>query len=203
MDIFEVGLRHPLRSAVEDHIRDIYARSYDARIHLFAPRLFAAVDGSGRIRCAAGIRMSPEPFHCACYLDRPAEQVVAAALARPVHGSELMEFTTLACCRPGEALGFVSRLVQQGREQGCHIALFTGTAPLRHLLSRAGLAVIPIAVADRQRVANPLDWGRYFDTDPLVCVAPDSATVPVLLRGPCFASARRSGMAMLPAPQHA
>lgn len=203
MDIIEVCPRHGLRPAVERHIRDIYHRRFEARVTLFAPRLFATLETSGAVRCAAGVRTAPERFHSECYLERPAEQMVSAALRRPVERSELLEFTTLACIRPGDAFGFVSRLVQHGRDTGCRIALFTGTAPLRALLTRAGIAIVPVAAADGDRVADPAAWGRYYESDPLVCVAPDSPSVPPLLHAACFASARIVAPFSATAPAHA
>jgi hypothetical protein len=190
MSIVEVGLHHRLRPTVETHVTDVYRRAFAAEISQYAPRLFAALDSQQSVRCAAGVRFGGERFHSECYLDRPAEQVVSAALSRPVDRLELLEFTTLACARPGDALGFVSAVVQMGREMGCHVALFTATAPLRKLLRRAGLMVMPIAWADRARVGDAQNWGNYYSTDPVVCVAPDSLRVPKALQAPCFNSVR-------------
>lgn len=193
MSIVEVDCCHPLRPTVEQHIVSVYRRAFDAEVSLFAPRLFAAIDGSNRVRCAAGIRTAEERFHSECYLDRPAERVAASALSRPVGRRELIEFTTLACAEPGNALNFVSNIVRLGREMGCGIALFTGTAPLRKLLLRAGLTVIPVTGADQNRVADPEAWGRYYDEDPRVCIALDPPMVPVCLKAPCFRSLRVDG----------
>ncbi len=182
----EVDFRHPLRPAVERHIVSVYRRAFGAEVTLFAPRLIAEFDSAGRVRCATGIRTAGERFHSECYLDRPAEEAATSALGRRVARGELLEFTTLACTRTGEALEFVSDVVRQGREKGCRIALFTGTAPLRNMLTRTGIVIIPIAAADRGRVNDPDSWGRYYDTDPRVCIAPDSHSVPRVLRTPYF-----------------
>lgn len=190
MNILEVDSRHPLRPTVERHIVSVYRRGFGAEVSLFAPRLFAAVDAAGQVHSAAGIRSAEERFHCECYLGQPAEHAAASVLARPVDRRELLEFTTLACGHPGGALEFVSHIVRFGRGQGCRIALFTGTAPLRMLLLRAGLEIITIATAERARVSDPNSWGRYYSFDPRVCIAPDSLLVPRRLRAPCFRSAR-------------
>lgn len=186
MNVLEVRLAHPLRPVVEEHITGIYRRAFGAEVTQFAPRIVAGLDAAAAVRCAAGIRSGAEAFHSECYLERPAEQAASAALSRPVHRSELLEFTSLACARPGDALNFISAVVDMGRGSGCRIALFTATAPLRKLLRRAGLTVIPIAPAEVHRVADPDVWGRYYDADPFVCVAPDSPSVPKALRAPCF-----------------
>lgn len=190
MNILEVRLDHPLRPVVEDHITGIYRRAFGAEVSRFAPRIVAGIDTAAAVRCAAGIRSSAEAFHSECYIDRPAEQAASAALSRPVHRSELLELTSLACARPGDALEFISAVVDMGRGSGCRIALFTATAPLRKLLRRAGLTVIPIARAEPHRVSDPDIWGRYYEAEPFVCVAPDSPAVPKALRAPCFQSSQ-------------
>jgi len=199
MKIFEVRSRHPLRHAVERHISDVYQQAFCAQVTHFAPRLFAMVDATGRVTGAAGVRSADEAFHAECYLDHPAEEVAATVLQRPIRRSDILEFTTLACARSADALSFVSQIVQLGRDAGCSLALFTGTAPLRSLLVRAGLTIVPIAAASRDRVTNPHEWGRYYDTGPIVCVAPDSPGVPTVLRGPRFSSLQVPAMKPVPA----
>lgn len=199
MDIFEVGLRHPLRQAVERHIISVYRRVYDARVTLFAPRLYAAFE-NGTVSCAAGVRTANERFHTECYLDLPAELAASVALGRLVWRSELLEITTLACAQPGDALKFIAGIGQRGRAWGCGFALFTGTASLRKLLTRAGLAIVPIAPADRARVSDRQSWGRYYETDPQVCLTPDSPRLTPALRTPCFSLFRAEPAGRFPAP---
>jgi len=191
MHIVEADARHPLRNAIERHIGAAYRHAFDARVTTFARSLFVAIDRDGEIRCAAGVRRGSEAFHCEHYLDVPAEQAIALGLRRPVCRDEILEFSTLACHRPGDALGFISQIVQQGRVDGCELALFTGTAPLRRLLARAGLDIVPLTRANRLRVPDPEAWGQYYAHDPKVCVAPDSPLVAPQLRAPCFTSSRR------------
>jgi len=70
------------RGAVEDYIRGVYARRFGARLDRFPPQLVSLNAPEG-IVAAAGYRSALEqPLFLERYLDRPVEQMLAAARRR-------------------------------------------------------------------------------------------------------------------------
>jgi len=60
------------------------------------------------------------------------------------------------------------KIIACGEAAGFEWAFFTATAPLKALLERLGLPLMPLATADRARVANPESWGTYYELSPSV-----------------------------------
>ncbi|MHA1565777.1 MAG: thermostable hemolysin [Alphaproteobacteria bacterium] len=191
MRVRQVDRHHPKRRLVERHIQAVYRHAYGADVTEFSPLLFAGYHPDGSIACAAGMRTGATSFHSEAYFDLPAEQMIGQALGRPVDRDEILEITTLACAQPGAALGLVSPIIEFGRGDGRKIALFTGTAALRRFLCRARVPITTLMKAERSRIANPEAWGRYYEADPVVCAAADTAWVPTRLVAPRFAGRRK------------
>lgn len=166
----------PGRGAVERHIREVYARSYGARIDSFAPLLAAATTNSGRILCAAGIRTAPDGFFADRYVDQglPAELMKTGGLR--IEAAQIMEVSSLASVSPFPVLPMLDRMIHWGRDRGLLCGVFTATLPLRKLLTRTGLGYIPLCPASPDRVDQPEMWGSYYDTDPWVCAFVESET---------------------------
>lgn len=159
----------PRRSAAEAHIRDVYARCYNARVENFAPLLAAAFNSRGDILCAAGLRTSESGFFSDCYLDRGFSETLLARMGLAIDDSRIMEVTSLASTSPFPVLRLLDRMIGWGRDRGIVCGVFTATAPLRRLLGRTGLDYTVLNTAESARVANPEAWGSYYDADPQVC----------------------------------
>ena len=56
--------------------------------------------------------------------------------------------------------------------------LFTATGALRRLLRHTGLPYSSLGKASAARVANPEDWGTYYETDPEVCFFSEVVSLP-------------------------
>jgi len=95
-----VQLEGPLaaeRAGAEVFVREAFLAAYDARIEHFLPNLMVLRNDRGRLLAVLGMRESgPEPLFLEQYLDRPAEQALSAAAARPVDRDSLVEVGNFA-----------------------------------------------------------------------------------------------------------
>jgi hypothetical protein len=157
-----------LRVRAEQFIRTTYFDSYGARIARLPKRLFALVEGPGRILCAAGLRDGTEGFYSEHYLDAPIEQLVGAHVGHPVARCEIVEVTGLASRSPALSTQFMRDLIQYGDTLGFNWAFFTATSRLEKLLKRIHLPLIELGAASPVRVPSPELWGSYYDTAPRV-----------------------------------
>ena len=157
-----------LRSVVEDAIRTLYWKRYEAFLSSFAQTIVAELSQSGSVECAAGIRFGNEAFFSECYLDLPMERLLQDHLGRKVHRDKIVEVSHLAAPSSGRSLPFVKNLIELLRMRDAEWAIFTATRPLRGLLRRNRLGMTELGRADRSRVPNPECWGHYFKHDPRI-----------------------------------
>jgi hypothetical protein len=156
---------HDLRPAAEQLIAEIYALHYAARITTFPATLVAMITDRDLL-CAAGLRFAADGFFSECYLDAPVDVVLTGLRPSPVRRELVFEVTSLASRAPNLVGSFMRKIVACGEAGGFEWAFFTATAPLKVLLERIGLPLIPLAAADRARVANPESWGTYYQLAP-------------------------------------
>src|ERR1700688_3721075 len=157
-----------LRSIVEDAIRTLYWKRYEAFLSSFAQTIVAELSQSGSVECAAGIRFGNEAFFSECYLDLPMERLLQDHLGRTGHRDKIVGVSHLAAPSSGRSLPFVKNLIELLRMRDAEWAIFTATRPLRSLLRRNRLAMIELGCADRNRVPSPESWGQYFKHDPRI-----------------------------------
>lgn len=157
-----------LRSVVEDEIRKLYWKRYNAVLQTFAQTIVADLSQTGMIRCAAGLRFGHETFLSQYYIDPPLEQLLGDRVASAVSRDQLVEVCHLASPGPGRSLPFVQSLIEVLRAMDAEWAIFTATRPLRNLLQRGGLSMVELGRADSCRVPDPHSWGSYFEHDPRV-----------------------------------
>jgi len=157
-----------LRSAVEDAIRKLYWKRYNAVLHSFARTIVADLRQTGSVACAAGLRFGHEKFLSECYIELPIEQVLEDHVASAVRRERIVEVCHLAGPDPGRSLTFVQKLIDLLRAMDTEWAIFTATKPLRCLLQRSGLPMVELGCADRSSVPNPDSWGNYFEHDPRI-----------------------------------
>ena len=158
---------HELRRAVEVFIDATYARSYGARVQKFPRTLLAQISDDKSVLSAAGWRLADE-FFSECYLDAPVETLLGALTHRPVSREKVFEVTSLASRVPHSVGSFLRKIVACGEAAGFEWAFFTATEPLRSLLQRLDMALVPLGKAERSRVAHPEDWGTYYEFAPNV-----------------------------------
>jgi hypothetical protein len=167
MRIVAIPSLHPDRHVVEARIADVYLHSYGAQIRTFAPLLVASFDNVGLV-AAAGLRFGRAPYFSEAYLDQPIESALSTKVGAHLLRERIVEISSLAAVRAGTALPFLHDVIDLCRAARFEWAFFTATAPLRRLLTRAGISVIDLAPARRERIPDPTAWGTYYDHDPRV-----------------------------------
>lgn len=166
MPFLTLDATHPQRPRIEAMIAAVYAREYGAIVNEFPAHLAALIEKDGSVSCAAGLRFGT--FFSEAYLDAPIENILARAVGRPVARSRIVEVTSLAGFRAGNALALVGHIVPHCRNLGHEWAFFTITDRLRALLRRSGLKCLDLAPARRERVSYPERWGSYYECAPRV-----------------------------------
>jgi hypothetical protein len=161
---------HPERRAFEQFIAERFSRAYGARLTHFLPHLLGVMDGLARWQAAAGYAAAgAQALFLEQYLDRPIEQALGAAVGRPIARGSIVEVGNLAAISAGMARALIPQLARHLHRMGYRWVAFTATRALRNSFHRLGLKPLPIAVADRARLADRgLSWGSYYDQDPVV-----------------------------------
>jgi len=161
---------HPQRRAFEQFIAERFSRAYGARLTHFLPHLLGVMDGLARWQAAAGYAAAgAQALFLEQYLDRPIEQALGAAVGRPIARGSIVEVGNLAAISAGMARALIPQLARHLHRMGYRWVAFTATRALRNSFHRLGLKPLPIAVADRARLADRgLSWGSYYDQDPVV-----------------------------------
>ena len=159
---------HDLRPAAEQLIAEVYALHYSARVMAFPATLVAMTSYHGTLLCAAGLRFAADGFFSECYLEAPVDTVLTGLWQSPVRRELVFEVTSLASRAPHAVGSFLRKIIACGEAAGFEWAFFTATAPLKAFLERLGLPLMPLATADRARVANPESWGTYYELSPSV-----------------------------------
>ena len=139
---------HDLRSAAEQLIAEVYALHYSARITAFPATLIAMIGDGGAPLCAAGLRFAADGFFSECYLDAPVDAVLSALRRYPVAREKVFEVTSLASRAPHTIGPFLRKIIACGEAAGFEWAFFTATAPLKLILERLSLSLLPLAAAE-------------------------------------------------------
>lgn len=158
-----------LRPAVEAMVRTVFHSEYGARIGAFPERMIVVLDAAGEPRCAAGLRDAETGFFSEQYLDVPLEVAIAASAGRPVARDAVLELGSVAASRPGALLMLLRGFARVGLGSGYRWGVFTATGRLRRLAQRFAIDVADLGPASVARIANPQDWGSYYENDPRVC----------------------------------
>ena len=179
---------HLQRSEAEACARTVFLQAYGAKLREFPHLLAAWQTTSGRITAVTGLRTSASGFFSECYLSAPVESVLGRLATAPVERGRILEFSMLASTDPNAAIALIAALRINALHWGFSWAFFTATSQLRTLLRRQGIVLTELAVADRRFAPNPVDWGEYYQTDPIVCAVPRARTTSRRLAG------RQSGL---------
>ena len=165
---------HPLRASAEAVIRQTYRRRYGADLGHLPPTLAASFSPDGLPASACSIRFTEHGFFSAIYLDDALPKVLAHRTGRVVGTDDIMEVGTLAATKAGEAFTLLDFAVRFARLQGKSVGVFTATSALRRCLTAAGMQLIDLGPADPDRLGrDAARWGRYYETQPRVCVLVD------------------------------
>jgi len=157
-----------LRDAAEAFIRTVYADEYGADLRDFPSRIFAILNDSDEIACAAGVRLQGDGFFSERYLDLPVEQALGAASTRKISRDEIFEVTTFASRAPRATVGFIESIGNFGEANGFVWSFFTLTRRLHRLVQRLGHPLTHLANADYRRIPDHARWGTYYASEPKV-----------------------------------
>ncbi len=168
LQVCDVG--DPRRAQVEDFIRAVFVRTYGARVHRMMPRLLAFRDRGGELLGALGVRSAAaRPLFLEAYLDSPVEACIAARVPGAVTRAGVVEIGNLALAEPGHARTVIKAVTAFLRNADLDWVVFTAVSTLRNAFYRLGLDPVPLAPADPARLgAAAADWGRYYETRPVV-----------------------------------
>ncbi len=157
------------RDEVEDFIRQVFVRQYNARIPSFAPNLMM-VEHAGRVRAAAGWRgAAAGGLYLERYLDEPVEHVLAGATGQAIGRERIVEVGNLASDRPGASMDVIRTLARHLDQLGYEWVVFTATNELIGIFRRLGLPLLALTLADPARLGEEASaWGSYYDTAPIV-----------------------------------
>lgn len=157
-----------LRDVAETFIRNVYAAEYGAELQTFPSRIFALLNDSDEIACAAGMRVQDDGFFSERYLDLPIEQALGAASSRTISRGEIFEVTTFASRAPRATIGFIEAIGSFGEKNGFVWSFFTLTRRLHRLVERLGQPLTHLADADYRRIPDHEQWGTYYASEPKV-----------------------------------
>ena len=114
------------------------------------------------------------------YLDRPIERLLAERLGRRVSRTRIVELGDHASQRAGATVTLWREAAAALAGQA-DVAVAVLTRPLRSMFARLGLDLIELAPARIEALGEAGSaWGRYYQTDPVVC-AGDIAACRVML----------------------
>jgi hypothetical protein len=161
---------HPARAAFESFISARFSRAYGAHVTHFLPHLLGVRDGLARWQATAGYAAAAvQTLFLEQYLDQPIECTLAAALARPIARTGIVEVGNLAAISAGMARVIIPQLARHLHRLGYIWVVFTATRALRNSFYRLGLRPLPLTRADPARLPDGgASWGTYYDQDPVV-----------------------------------
>ena len=174
------------RDELEAFIARVFLERYGARTTHFADRLLGLRGGDGQWCAALGYtRGSSGPLFVEHYLDRPVEQVVAAALAEPVARDSFAEVGNLAASADGLGRLLIALSTVHLFEQGVQHVVFTATRALSNAFTRLGVPLADVGAADPGCVpGGEAQWGDYYRHDPRILAGRVASGMPVAGRLP-------------------
>lgn len=159
------------RQHVENFIRQVFVRAYDADLSHYLPRLMALHDKEHKTVAALGMReASSGGLFLECYLDAPVEEVISQHLSINVARHQIVEVGNLASIHRGGLRQLIIALTSYLSGAGTEWVVFTAVPAVSKAFAAMGLNLHSLAVADKSRLneAEQASWGRYYESDPIV-----------------------------------
>ncbi len=157
------------RGEAERFIQSVFADRYGARVAAFTPDVML-LEQDGQPHAAAGWRGAASgPLFLESYLDQPAEALITGLAGHAVAREKVVEVGHLAARQAGGGVRMILTLAAHLDRLGYEWVMFTATRELIGIFTRMGLPPLALAAADPARLgAAARDWGRYYDTRPIV-----------------------------------
>jgi len=170
-----IPLDSPRRDEAETFIRSVFLRRYAARVASFAPELLLLEQAgrsakAGRIAAAAGWRNAASGrLFLETYLDEPVQACIGRLTGHPVAREHIAEVGNLASVTPGGGTRMILALAEHLDSLGFEWVVFTATQELIGVFAKLGLPPLALGIADPSRLGTAAgDWGRYYDSRPVV-----------------------------------
>ncbi|WP_404710140.1 thermostable hemolysin [Sphingomonas sp. MMS24-J13] len=156
-------------AAIRSLIQDRYATAHDASPAGAYPS-YLTIGSPEKPQAVLGFRSAgAEPLFLERYLDQPIEEVLTARLARPVPRGRIVELGDHASHRPGATIALWREAAVTLASQA-DIAVAVLTRPMRTMFQRLDLELVELAPARIEAMGDAArHWGRYYETDPLLC----------------------------------
>lgn len=157
------------QTAVHALIRDRYRTAHGAEPAADYPA-YVSIGSPDAPLAVLGYRLAgPQPLFLEAYLSAPIEQLLTARLGRPVPRARVVELGDHASARPAATVA-LWREAAAALDGQADVAVAVLTAPLRAMFARLGMPLIMLAPARAEALgAAGAEWGRYYQSDPMVC----------------------------------
>jgi hypothetical protein len=171
-------------TAIRSLIRSRYAAAHDALPAADYPA-YLSIGAPDAPHAVLGFRTAgDEALFLERYLDRPVEVLLGERMGRPVPRTRVVEIGDHASQRSTATIALwreaAAALVGQA-----DVAVAVLTAPLRAMFARLALPLIVLAPAPIEAVGDAARaWGRYYDSDPMVCAGEIAACRRALVTSP-------------------
>lgn len=154
----------PERKRVENFIKRIYKKFYNADISVDYPVLMSVRDANGKIMAALGIRYAcSENLFLEQYTQAPIDHILSTPR------SQIVEIGNLASAGRGASVFLFAALSSYLKNKDIQIAAMTGTESLHRSFEKMGIHMRKICDADIKSLKGVKDnWGSYYDAHPRV-----------------------------------
>lgn len=160
-----------MNEAVRAFVAGRFAEQHGAKPCLDYGDWHVVQTSSNQPMAALAVRgAADEALFLETYLSLPVEEAVSNAFGRPVSRSAIVEIGCLAAVPTPAMLKLWSETAVRLADRH-EIAVATLTLPLRRMFAHVGLSFVELAAADPERLADPAGdrWGRYYESQPIVC----------------------------------
>jgi hypothetical protein len=161
---------HSLRAKAESYIIEKYKKNFSANIKKFPNILVALVNQQQEITACCGIRTEKDGLFSQIYLKENIRKIIQR-IKLDKENFKIFEIVNLTTSNPIASIKFVKELHRYMFEHQVKYVIFSGTMMLRNFLLMMGLKLTVLTKAEVKNISNPEDWGRYYDSDPHVCLA--------------------------------
>lgn len=158
------------RAALERFIAERFLLAHGARIVHFCAHLLGLRDSHGRWQAAAGYTPAASSrLYLEHYLDRPVEEMLAAAAGERIAREAVAEVGNLATAAAGMGRALIPAIGRHLHRLGYRWVAFTATRELRNAFRRLRLEPVELAPALAARLPDGgAAWGRYYAHQPSV-----------------------------------
>jgi hypothetical protein len=156
----------PHRNAIESFIKQGYREFYGAKITVNTPYLISL--SKGNLKSALGVRSATSSLFIEQYLHTGIESKLAE-LGKIFERHQIAEIAHLYSNAKTFTLPLLLVTAASLKLKGFEVMAFTGTQHIIRLIEKTGIKVRKLAKANPSLLSTSNNnWGRYYDSDPVV-----------------------------------